>query len=498
MPQLPRINSVETVTPELPTSVYVDADSSFESVHQNSYLAINSPLNLKQYAQRQLCKQVDFFNAIQMLVFAERTFSDELASFTAEFILMNLDAVLVHARPKDLAYLLDDFLSSWEKLASFKKISSRSTEKYHAKYHPSKVSASHDDSVKKRSDSLDECNLRERTKSADLESYSSALKAIKSIRKKLNSVREIEVAKQKGTVLTPEQLEKLKRKAPLEYELRRLEPILKRLESEENIRQAAQLRRCIGLSGVDEVQVSRPYPGHRAGAAEEQGSPSVPALSPATTMVVPEEIINPGASSASSTNLPTFNEWSTVSATANNISSNQRKTAWKVVPTSASVVVAENVSKFDSPAKLTVPRGNLNSHSAYYSPPGDSGLLTLAAFLTPPASKRLAKEWDSNGSRGWNKGFNTKSPISLQKIQQEEETIRSNSSLGNLKGNNSPWFIERSLRPDSFGDIIESQRRQSDQELIERRALIAAEAAANRMMGKKSKSRKPSKTLKKN
>ena len=496
------MNSYESVLPELPASMYGDADSSFESVPPNTQLPISNPLSLKQYAQRQLCKHVDFFNAIQMLVFAERTFSDDLASFTAEFIQMNLDAVLIHARPKDLTYLLDDFLISWEKLASFKKISSKSTEKYHAKYHSSKGSGSIDETVKPRGDSFDECTLRERTKSVDLETYSSALKAIKSIRKKLNSVKEIEAAVQKGAVLSSEQYEKLKRKAPLESELRRLEPILKRLEAEESIRQAAQLRRSAAASIVDNVQVSPPSSGHHKRTAAKGGSPPVLVESTVAAKIdAPDKPQAPSEPSASSTKLPSFNEWSAVSAAANPTSlASQRKTAWKTVPTGASTSVIEILPTYATPSKPTVPKGVVNSHSAPSPSPDERGSLTLAAFLTPPASKRLggnvAKE-SSNAPRGWNNSLNSKSPVSLHKIQLEEENIRSNSSMGDLKGHNSPWFVERSLRPDSFGDIIESQQRQSDQELMERKALIAAEEAARRVREQKNRTRTSSMSAKK-
>lgn len=503
MPPLPQSYMSESISQG---PAFEDVDSSFESSFQIMPPSIYNPLTLKSYAQRHLCSHVNFFNAIQMLVFAERTFSSELATFTAEFIQMNLDAILIHARSKDLAYLLDDFLASWEKLASFKKISTKSFEKYHAKYSRSRLSISPEEGLKTRCDSFDESYHHERTKSADLETHASALKVLKSIRKKLNSIKDIETAALKGAVLIPDQIEKLKRKAPLEAELRRLEPILKRLEAEESVRNAAQLRRPGATATATKncaLDSKEMIQGEPASILDGDNSSPSPSVELSTRSVVKQRKTFDANHGPSVT--PSFSDWSSVSVTSNTFvsPSNHRKTAWKAITSKEPPYMVDSASYADSPPSVQKSNKSLfnsPSPSLAVSSPNEAGTFTLAEFLTPPVNKVVGKHENPITNpivpRSWSKSAVVKSPISLSQIQDEEETIRLNSSTGALKGNDNPWFIERILRPDSFGDIVESQRQQSNREKMERKALIAAEELANVEKVKKRRSRKqPPKSL---
>jgi alpha-tubulin suppressor-like RCC1 family protein len=476
---------------------FADLDESFDIPDEASYdrklttdSTIITPPTLKQYCQRKIASQVDTKNAVQILVFAERTYSAELTSYAISFIQRNLDAVLIQSRPNDILLLLEDLYACLDKICPIKVVGKKKERLCSSVQQPRKLSTV---SADEESNTVDEIVLRERSKSRDLMTLASALQLQKKLRKKVSGVELIEDALSKGSELNPDQVEKLSRKSALLYELKRLAPILKRLEDEEGIKCKAELRRtppsvaptpvkaqALPLESaatepttdiISKVNISQlELPAQIIPKASSEPGPSV--VTKKKTRFIAVDTFN--ERKATSSRPPSFNDWGqSVIAIPRTESSNvQPKAAWNV-PSASERVVAVFLQVNPTPAVAVMPQFQSPVRARHDSPPDiPQASITLASFFSPPVTSKLKNKSSGGLSCPWTSSSDIKAPKSLSRIQCEEESIRVNSNIA-LRGHENPWYIERRLRTDSFENIVERQLKESEEESRERAALLA-------------------------
>ena len=101
---------------------------------------------------------------------------------------------------------------------------------------------------------------RDRSKSKDLDSVPTVLKMIKSVKKKIQSIEELEIKLRDGIIkeLNDEQRDKVSRKESLQSELKRLNLICTRLQGEERVKIAAKAQRGKTINDVEKDILSDP------------------------------------------------------------------------------------------------------------------------------------------------------------------------------------------------------------------------------------------------
>jgi len=187
-----------------------------------------SVLSLKQMCEKVLSSMVDLKNAVMMLAHAEANDAPALTTFCSSFIRQNLDGILVLGRPAGMEFLLEESGSILKDLVdsrtpSHSRVTSKTTEYFQEGTSGPELG----DSILKKANERKlswGCALRKDPSSWDVG------KAIRSCKKKLAQIAELEKIHKDGQPLSPDQLLKIGRKDFLECDLRRLEPLLGKLE----------------------------------------------------------------------------------------------------------------------------------------------------------------------------------------------------------------------------------------------------------------------------
>jgi len=210
----------------------------------------NQVLTLKQMCERVVASHCDMKNAVSVLAHAEVLDSPALANYALEFLMRNLDGVLVLGRPADLDFLIEEeadginqmiqdrqqqmaagglssfanpavddeemggFSSSPQRASFTPNLSSSPALTSHASTMISKIS-------KGREPSLEE-----------------AVKWERALKKRMTQIEELERAKAQGSRLSPDQLAKVSRKDVVMKELSILAPVLNRLRFIHSARQS--------------------------------------------------------------------------------------------------------------------------------------------------------------------------------------------------------------------------------------------------------------------
>lgn len=480
----------------------------------------HSPLSLKQYCERAVSQYIDTKNAIQILVFAERINCVELAAFAIHFIRMNLDGIMVLSKPSDLNLLLNDLYNIAHKLYPTREgypIRVRTdSDVHHRRFSEDIITNS-----KIRSCSFeDTCNI-ERTRGKVIDTYAGGLKLVKAIKKKLSSIQDIEDLSKKGSGLLPDQLEKLSRKNGLLAELKRLEPVLKRMEDEAAVLRLAELRRtsavgdalsaCSG-EGTTDVTTTTSTPTVHTNTPTTVNR-STPTVNTSTTVTKKNKGVHAAAPCVSIPSTPpSFSDWgnsksvgsrhvttsmpllgqpsdamsslsspsvgTTTDAMLSTNSVKVSKPVWstpKKLATASITINTPSSAEFKSPQSID--KSSKSNRSSPDTPTSTSANaivvestsgVSLADYMITPTSmsnKPVEKQGEkqvSTSKSPWTAPGSGDKKISLSLIQSEEEKVRMNGNIGALQGNDNPWFIERRYRTPSFDVIIESQIRENE------------------------------------
>ena len=208
-------------------------------------------LSLKSMCELTLADSVDIGNVAHMLEIASTFDARELISYCSSFILKNLDGVLMQCRPNDLDILIEDTLE----MHRFRRSSSLARSDSQASLSGDGLRGS---KCRARSGTgMSESDLSE----ADVEhkgdrklskgdiNLEVATKQMRQVKKKLSAIYDLETKISSGNLdvhcLQLEQKCKLERRHALESELKRLQPILSRLEMEQRVQIKAMETRAL-------------------------------------------------------------------------------------------------------------------------------------------------------------------------------------------------------------------------------------------------------------
>lgn len=518
---------------------------------------------LKQLCERSLAQSVNIKNAISLLAHAEILDANLLAAFCVQFIECNFDAILVSSKPSDLDVLMTDVdlsvkytpYASYSSSGPMDKATSCTKRNKASMAHARPASDSVKDERKGRTGSVgsvdghtttataagsspSESFRRDRAPSKDLDTIQGVTKLIRSVKKKLNSVLELETKiREMGSSAAPmkEQLEKIERKHTLQSELKRLSLILVRLEAESRISQMAAAKR-IDMKKSDEVQpaaASEPDTKSSAAAGASKvttGTPTVTAKKAPVSALTKALIGQPSSAPPPTVPIapPSFNDWEKMVTTPKapvepTLSLAAAPSPWKTVgsagagssplqipkdkranssathtgtPTSSGIGSATNNGSVPSPnlsasfgtsGRTVLSPGIRGSSPVIGSPVLGKGM-TLASFL--PQELQPAKSTGSTPKK-WAVASSSSTPIAnLSAILQEEERVRAQSDTKTLSGNDSPWFIERRPRADSLENILKIQELEKEfakEEERERERKKRGDSASSRWKGQKSR-----------
>lgn len=256
-------------------------DTTTVSTSPDGQVCYSEPLTLLQSCEATLAKTVDIVNVAQMLEYATILGAPDLALFCSRFILMNLDAVLTQNRLSDLDILISEIIESVSSNFVRPSILSRNGSMGSAGNKSRSNSATSVFSDASAEDDI----CRYRCPAKTLMSLEGINKFSKSIRKKLAAVLDLEAKIASGEIpkesLQTEQLDKLHRRQALESELKRLEPIVMRLEMEDGVKARAIAVRK--QKSAEAIALSS------SGDSSSSDVPCVPSLSPKDDDCYPED-----------------------------------------------------------------------------------------------------------------------------------------------------------------------------------------------------------------
>ncbi|CAM9287761.1 unnamed protein product [Discosporangium mesarthrocarpum] len=210
----------------------LDADPAAELIQGDE------PLTLKQHCEMVLAREVDLRNASTVLACAESMDAHALSSFCAEFIRQNLDAILVLGTEADRNCLLnatgDKILS---RLEALKAGEDGGVEKEHK---DADIVLPEDlpyEELSYTSLLLQGVNrevmaaaMARADRRVETLSVKAAARAMRSLRKKLTRIEELEKLRERGGSLSSEELFKVSQRSRMEAELSTLKPLLARAE----------------------------------------------------------------------------------------------------------------------------------------------------------------------------------------------------------------------------------------------------------------------------
>jgi hypothetical protein len=469
----------------------------------------SEPLTLLQFCEVTLAKSVDIINVAQMLEYATMLGAPDLVHFCSRFILMNLDAVLTQNKLNDLDILVTEIIesvsSNFVKTPTLSRNGSMGSVGNKSRSN-SATSVFSDASVED-----DNCHYRCTAKA--LMSLEGINKFSKSIRKKLAAVLDLEAKIASGEIplesLQTEQLDKLHRRQSFESELKRLEPIITRLEMEEGVKnRAIAVRKQMSAEIMDVSAL---------GDCSLSGVPCIPSLSPkgdgcySTTNESPSDnndlskalkcTANTSTSNRKKKKVvlpfsPSFADWLTITSPHVKGGPAGDASIVNLLPTASSHPWGSQ-----GEGRTTIALKDVIAEQSVSSSVGVSGetskIVTNDPLLrTPTKSTACPSELSSSGKkkkekislseflertektkmqvsplsvRPWGgpilvspEGSNvlqgsTSVKLTFAEIQEHEEKMRVESNISSLSGNENPWFIDRRPRTESIDKIMKAQ-----------------------------------------
>lgn len=431
--------------------------------------------SLQSLCEREVAKGVDTRNVISLLSYAEDSCCLELATFCSEFIVRNLDAILVQNRQSDLELLaggLADNLSAIKCRSRGGSIDRQF-----------KQSIADGDLPRSRSGSLRCKNVPETSidKNAfmNLNTVDSVTKKIRSTKKKIKEIDDLQ--KKLEVELSKEQHEKILKRGFLELELKRLDLILIRVEGEERIRSQAEKNR---ETPKVEIKVSvekenTPTPPSVSKKQQQQQTqqqqqpqqqPQLPPTPKREDKVASDktQITNkqkkakyiPLAEFESKQSVPpNFADWESIVSKSNQSTNStpvapatpkRSQTAWTQSPSSQT----KNISMkdiLDGERARTPSIGSSPSKMVVSKPPSSpiitSDVGTLGSFIPIPSEKKTKSP--ATKSCPWNNTPNKAK--SFNQIQEEEL------KCSNPADRHSAWFTANRPRAESLEAVIAEQ-----------------------------------------
>jgi len=218
---------------ELKTSIEVAEEGDFDDLEtdlQDVPPVFDQPLTLKQTCEKVVCGLVDLRNAVSVLAHAEAYDAPALTAYCTQFIRRNLDGILVLGRPADMEFLLEDAGECLKELLESHAPKASVNLKRN-------LSVDSDMGNSQYEEMMDEYMEKARARKL---SWGQSLgndptpkmvaKAARYTRKKLTQIATLEKMQLAGHSLSPEQLLKLERKAGLETDMKKLQPLLAKFE----------------------------------------------------------------------------------------------------------------------------------------------------------------------------------------------------------------------------------------------------------------------------
>ena len=478
-----------------------------------SWVAIPS---LKELCERSLAKLISYKTLVPILSVADSLECKSLLTFCYKFVQRNLDAIMVQSRQCDIETLLEKLdcssNSSLQLKSSFinRTIRSESFDHLFGELALQRSNSVGSDSgneynrykcgsvgsedglgtprfMRRKSfnstSSLDELNNQQISETLppplapSLDTCDSVSKRIRSIKKKLSCISDLQSKFDESVVITPEQKEKLAKKSTLEHELNKLTILYKTLEGKENImKNAENMRRGIAtisppkslaewekivksastesVSTQESVTSFTETPRKESKADKETVNIWNKDENKSVNKVSLDSIMNEESQSRT---LPVNRSPSTtISAWSNNNSGSSSGT--KV---SLNTIITEQMqAQKDFPsqsAKQSKPNTSKSS-MCVQGPSLDQFIVKSKTgedvALTNPCPWNTAKITPEKSNNNNNSSDNKRK--SFLEIQNEEEEARLKSNLVRFN-NDSPWFVDRRLRADSLEEVMKLQ-----------------------------------------
>ncbi|CAM9159061.1 unnamed protein product [Choristocarpus tenellus] len=185
-------------------------------------------LTLKQLCEVVLAREVDLRNAPSILAYADVLDAPALASFCAEFVRQNLDAILVLASETDRKCLLE---ATGEQVRSMfdthkaRNLNALLAEESKGSEGPVAEDLREEEGINREAMAAAMARTERR---GNTPSTKAAERAIRSLKKKIARIAELESLKNSGRSLSADQLQKVSLRPSMEAELDMLEPVLER------------------------------------------------------------------------------------------------------------------------------------------------------------------------------------------------------------------------------------------------------------------------------
>jgi len=458
--------------------------------------------SLKSLCEREVAKGVDTRNVISLLSYSEDSNCTELASYCSEFIVRNLDAILVQNRQYDLELLAGGLADSLNVI----KFRSRGCSI------DNKESKSRSDSIKCRAGSMDNSNENStpNDKIIALNTVDSVSKKIRSTKKKINEIETLEKKSMSGIELSKEQLDKCSKKSYLTLEIKRLDLILHRVEGEERIREQAMKSRRdaqsnnsnvdtikksnddninvdhlnnknnndndnkndsnkkknkskkneapIEIQKTNEVLSDKAQSESKVEQNQKHSSSSSSSSSSKKVKYIPLSLFEKKHSNV--TQPPSFSDWenilssssSTTTTTITPETPKKGSNVWSQSPSQSKNVSMKNIVEQErartSSIGLPLTPSKPKVESTTISSSTNQTEITLGSFIVTPKKKSDVQSHNSP----WSNTPNNKSNKSLSQIQEEE--LRNINPINN--NNNNAWFCVRP-RAESLDTVISEQ-----------------------------------------
>ncbi|CAM9584671.1 unnamed protein product, partial [Scytosiphon promiscuus] len=219
------------------------------------------PLTLKQCCEVKLAKEVDLHNAGAMLAYADALDAPDLLLYCAEYIVRNLDAVLVLGCESTNCCLLEasGVLASSLLCGERARVPTKRVAAAEPVVEDGAGFSVHDEEgvdPEMEATALARADMRAKTPSAKV-----AARAVRSLKKKIARVREWEAMREKGKDLSADQAFKVNQRARMEAELTSLDSQLERAKLAQAARssrlEADDSLRSVPLAKSDAPEVER-------------------------------------------------------------------------------------------------------------------------------------------------------------------------------------------------------------------------------------------------
>jgi len=459
-----QIGLTESIDPNNSFSFEVDDNKVDDNkMDDNNDIFYKYVPSLQSLCEREVAKGVDTRNVISLLSYAEDACCSELGTFCSEFIVRNLDAILVQNRQSDLELLAGGLADSLSAIKCRSRGASIDRQQ--------KLSII-DSDLRNRSGSL-RCknsnnDISDSSASIDKNAFMS-LNTVDSVNKKIRAtkkkIKEIEDLDKKintnGFDLSKEQQEKISKREFLELELKRLDLILNRLEGEERIRLQAEKGRELHpkvevklaeeiIPIIESQQQKQPK---RNKSIEKESNKSQQNNEPRQqkkTKFIPLAVFESKQSTP-----PSFSDWENIVSTSNPSQNpataapatpKRSNSAWTQSPISNSKNVSLKDILQEERARTSSigssPASKMNTTSKFPSSPPPVSEVTLGSWVPK-------KKSESPVSCPWNSTPNKAK--SLSQIQEEE--LKSS----NPTDRHSAWFTANRPRAESLEAVMSEQ-----------------------------------------